>query len=67
MRKCLWSHPVSCSRELSRQEAQKDKNDGEGKHGGTTSDDPAALVGVEIETRFIQRGLLSGHDASGVR
>lgn len=53
------SHPETCSRELSRQEAQKDENAGEGDDCCTGSDNSATLVCVQVRARW---GQVGGHD-----
>ena len=53
------SHPETCSRELARQEAQKDENAGEGDDCCTGSNDSATLVRVQVRARW---GQVGGHD-----
>lgn len=55
----LKSHPKTCSRELSRQQAQKDENAGERDDCCTASDNSATLVRVQVRAR---RGQVGGHD-----
>lgn len=58
---CSRSYPVSCSGELSRQEAQKNEDVGERDDCCTASNDAATLVRVKVKPGFTNRSHISGH------